>query len=128
MPRAILKVEFKVKYLFCPTCSVSPVNLTQPMVEKFLKKHYKHSNSLYDRYTRTVGKIIEPSYIKGKKVVVKFIDERSAKKEKKQIFKCHSIDCPNYDKETKEFCSVACKANHLDWKKQKKLERKRRKK
>jgi hypothetical protein len=119
MARAILTLTFKTKYLFCPTCSIGPVNYTQPMVEKFIKKHYKHSNNLYDRYTRVVGKIQEPSYLKGKKVVVKFIDERKINKEKKKIFKCHSKDCVYYDKKTKEFCSAACIANHKDRKHQK---------
>lgn len=125
MPRAIITLELKVKYLFCPTCSVSPVNLTQPMVEKFIKKHFKHSNSLYDRYTRLVGKVQTPDFLKNKKVVVKFIDERNIKKEKKQVFKCHSKDCPYYDEKTKEFCSAACIANHKDWKKQKKNKRRK---
>jgi hypothetical protein len=124
MARAILTITLKTKYLFCPTCSVSPVNLTQPMVEKFLKKHAKHSNNLYDRYTRLVGYVKEPKLLRGKKVAIKFIDERSIKKEKKKLFKCHSKDCEYYKEGVKEFCSAACKANHEDYKRQKRKRRK----
>lgn len=119
MARAVLTLTFKTKYLFCPTCSTSPLKLSQVEVEKFIKKHHKHSNNLYDRYTRLVGYVQQPKFLKGKKIVIKFINERKIKNEKQKVFKCHSKDCEYYNKGTKEFCSIKCKANHKDYKEQK---------
>lgn len=111
--KPVLVLKLVIDFAICPKCGKGPKDNSK--IERFLREHATHINSLQN--PRIVGYLSSPSFLKKKKVSIRFVEE--PKKIVEEV-NCRWKKCKNYQKGFKHFCKKECKKQHKQYKRRNK--------